>query len=73
MTIVNWALTVMRNNCLFHNEGAANFPHTQPMAEVRRNQRGEIGRQILKAHSCSRFTPCLVSPQPPRSMTAQFR
>ena len=32
MTIVNWALTVMRNNCFFHNEGAANFPHTQPMA-----------------------------------------
>ena len=28
------------------------------MAELRRNQRGEIGRQHVKAHSCSHFSPC---------------
>ena len=33
------------------------FPHLQPMAELRRNQRGEIGRQHVKAHSCSHFSP----------------
>ena len=26
----------------------ANFPHLQPMAKLRRNQRGEIGRQHVK-------------------------
>ena len=36
----------------------ANFPHVQPKAELRRNQRGEIGRQHVKAHSCSHFSPC---------------
>ena len=36
----------------------ANVPHLQPMAELRRNQRGEIGRQLVKAHSCSRFSQC---------------
>ena len=28
------------------------------MAELRRKQRGEIGRQHVKAHSCSHFSPC---------------
>ena len=28
----------------------ANFPHLQPVAKLRRNQRGEIGRQLVKAH-----------------------
>ena len=36
----------------------ANFSHLQPMAELRRKQRGEIGRQHVKAHSCSHFSPC---------------
>ena len=27
------------------------------MAELQRNQRGEIGRQHVKAHSCSHFSP----------------
>ena len=36
----------------------ANFPHLQPMAEFQRDQRGEIGRQHVKAHSCSHFSPC---------------
>ena len=36
----------------------ANFPHLQPKAELRMNQRGEIGRQHVKAHSCSHFSPC---------------
>ena len=44
------ALTVVRNNFLHHNKGAANFPRLQPMAELRRNQRDEVGRQLLKAH-----------------------
>ena len=36
----------------------ANFPHLQPMAKFQRDQRGEIGRQHVKAHSCSHFSPC---------------
>ena len=28
------------------------------MAKLWRNQRGEIGRQHVKAHSCSHFSPC---------------
>ena len=37
----------------------ANVPHLQPIAELQRNQRGEIGRQHVKAHSnCSHFSPC---------------
>ena len=50
MSVVVCALTVMRNYRLFHNKGAANFPHLQPMAELRRNRRGEIGHQVLKVH-----------------------
>ena len=50
MSVVVCALTVMRNNFLHHNKGATNFPHLQPMAESRRNQRDEIGRQLLKAN-----------------------
>ena len=42
----------------------ANFPHLQPMAELRRNQRGEIGRQHVKAHSCSHFSPCFDHTSP---------
>ena len=30
--------------------GGANFRHLQPMAELLRNKRGEIGRQHVKAH-----------------------
>ena len=37
---------------------ADNFPHLQPVAELGRNQRGEIGRQPVKAHSCSHFSLC---------------
>ena len=42
----------------------ANVPHLQPMAELRRNQRGEIGRQHVKAHSCSHFSPCFDHTSP---------
>ena len=42
----------------------ANFPHLQPMAEFRRNQRGEIGRQHVKAHSCSHVSPCVDHTSP---------
>ena len=34
------------------------------MAELRRNQRGEIGRQHVKAHSCSHFSPCFDHTSP---------
>ena len=30
------------------------------MAELRRNQRGEIGRQHVNAHSYIHFSPCLI-------------
>ena len=42
----------------------ANFPHLQPMAELRRNQRGEIGCQHVKAHSSSHFSPCFDHTSP---------
>ena len=50
MSVAVCALTVVRNNFLHHNKGAANFPRLQPMAELRRNQRDEVRRQLLKAH-----------------------
>ena len=34
------------------------------MAELRRNQRGEIGRQNVKAHSCCHFSPCFDHTSP---------
>ena len=34
------------------------------LAELRRNQRGEIGRQHAKAHSCSQFSPCFDHTSP---------
>ena len=34
------------------------------MAELRRNQRGEIGRQHVKAHSCIHFSPCFDHTSP---------
>ena len=45
-----------------HN--GANFRHLQSMAELRRNQRGEIRRQHVKAHSCSHFSPCFDHTSP---------
>ena len=39
------------------NSFCANFPPLQPVAELRRNQRGEIGRQHVMAHSCSHIRP----------------
>ena len=52
----------------------ANFSHLQPMAELRRNQRGEIGRQHVKAHSCSHFSPCFdhTSPTQTDDSTSQL-
>ena len=52
----------------------ANSPHLQPMAELRRNQRGEIGRQHVKAHSCSHFSPCFdhTSPTQTDDVTSQI-
>ena len=47
-----------RLQCRNKNINGASFPHLQPIAELRRNQGGEIGRQHLKAHSCSHFSPC---------------
>ena len=42
----------------------ANFPDLQPMAELQRNQRGEIGCQHVKVHSCSHFSPCFDHTSP---------
>ena len=41
-----------------------NFPHLQPIAELRSNRRGEIGRQHVKAHSCSHYGPCFDHTSP---------
>ena len=38
--------------------------HLQSMAELQRNQRGEIGHQHVKAHSCSHFSPCFDHTSP---------
>ena len=42
----------------------ANFPHLQPVVKLRRNQRGEIVCQHVKAHSCSHFSPCFDHSSP---------
>ena len=34
------------------------------MAELRRNQIGEIGHQHVKAHTCSHFSPCFDNTSP---------
>ena len=47
-----------------------NFPHLEPMAELQRNQRGEIGHQHVKqvkAHSCSHFGSYFDHPSPTQS------
>ena len=61
------------NNNNGNNDGA-NYPHLQPMGELRRNQRGEIGRQHVKAHSCSHFSPCFdhTSPTQTDDVTSQI-
>ena len=53
---------------------SANFPHFQPMAELQTNQRGEIGRQHVKAHSCRHFSPCFdhTSPTQTNDGTSQI-
>ena len=42
----------------------ANFLHLQPVADLGRNQRGEIGRQHVKAHSCNHFSLCFHHTSP---------
>ena len=37
------------------------------MAELRRKQRGEIGRQRVKVHSCSHFSPCFDHASSPQT------
>ena len=53
---------------------SANFPHFQPMAELQTNQRGEIGCQHVKAHSCRHFSPCFdhTSPTQTNDGTSQI-
>ena len=43
-------------------------------SQWRRNQRGEIGRQHVKAHSCSHFSPCFdhTSPTQTNDCTSQI-
>ena len=52
----------------------ANFPHLQPVIKLRRNQRGEIGRRHVHAHSCSHFSPCFdhTSPNQPNDGMSQI-
>ena len=54
---------------------SANFPYLQPiMAELRRNQRGEIGCQHVKAGTPSATSAdVLITPRPPRPTRTQVR
>ena len=54
---------------------SAKFPYLQPiMAELRRNQRGEIGRQHVKAGTPSATSvDVLITPRPPRPIRTQVR
>ena len=37
------------------------YNNDEPMAELRRNQRGEIGHEHVKAHYAAASGPCLLS------------
>ena len=52
----------------------ANFPHLQPVIKLWRNQRGEIGRRHVNAHSCGHFSPCFdhTSPNQPDDGMSQI-
>ena len=54
---------------------SANFLYLQPiMVELRRNQRGEIGRQHVKAGTPSATSvDVLITPRPPRPIRTQVR
>ena len=53
--------------------GGANFPHLQPMAELQRNKRGEIGRQHVKAHYAAASVHAdLTSPTQTNDSTCQI-
>ena len=54
---------------------SAKFPYLQPiMAELRRNQRGEIGRQHVKAGTPSATSVDVsITPRPPRPIRTQVR
>ena len=53
--------------------GGANFPHLQPMVELLRNKRGEIGRQHVKAHYAAASVHAdLTSPTQTNESTCQI-
>ena len=54
---------------------SANFPYLQLiMVELWRNQRGEIGRQYVKAGTPSATSvDVLITPRPPRPIRTQVR
>ena len=61
-----------RINHYYKNNGGANFPHLQQMAELRRNQRAEIGRRHVMAHYAAtlvRFCCHLAHPDQRRNIS----
>ena len=61
-----------RINHYYKNNGGANFPHLQQMAELRRNQRAEIGRRHVMAHHAAalvRFCCHLAHPDQRRNIS----
>ena len=67
------ATIIMRGiNQYYINNRGANFPHLQQMAELRRNQRAEIGRRHVMAHYAAASVPfcChLAHPDQRRNMS----
>ena len=67
------ATIIMRGiNHYYINNRGANFPHLQQMAELRRNQRAEIGRRHVMAHYAAasvRFCCHLAHPDQRRNMS----
>ena len=67
------ATIIMRGiNHYYINNRGANFPHLQQMAELRRNQRAEIGRRHVMAHYAAasvRFCCHLAHPDQRQNMS----
>ena len=56
-SIKSYSKKTLRKNKTNENETVPTFLTCSQMAELRRNQRGEIRRQHVKAHSCCHFSP----------------
>ena len=65
----------LNNNINSNNDRGANFPHSQPMTQLLRNQRGEIGHQPMrvKAHyAAAQSMFDLTSPTQTKESTNQI-